>query len=220
MPRDPAIDAAVFYAQAGKICREAEFIIQSFPNAEMHAVKRSNRLLDGVWAILRDLDDAYIEPETNRAMLECVESLITKLCEFETAPPPPPNAGVERLRTGRPGQPRYIIDLDEVLFQRGIGAKFKDIAKAMGVSTKTLRNHLQEAGIIATRIPMSVISDEALDEVVSGFIANHPFSGVIIAKGFLDSIGIRVPKERVNESMRRIDPIGILIRFDFYFIMV
>lgn len=216
MPRDPAIEAAMFFTRAGKICREAEFIVQSFPNTDMHAVKRSSRLLAAVWDVLQrtDFSDHTPNPASVPAMLGCVEALVAKLHAFEIAPPPPRNAGVKRVRTGRPGQPAYYIDIDNVLFHRGIGAKYKDIAKAVGVSVRTLRNHLQAAGILTTtRRLLSIISDEQLDRVMSGLVAVHPFSGVTIMKGFLDSMNIVVPKKRVNESLRRVDPIGILIRY-------
>lgn len=213
MPRDPAIDAALFFSKAGKICREAEFIIQSIPNVDMNSVTRIGHLLAGVWQILQGMDQTFATLEKMAEMVECVETLAEKLHEFEISPPPPSNAGVERIRSGRPGQPRYDIDLDMVLFLRGVGAKFKDIAKSLGISTKTLRNHLQRAGIVATRRTLTVINDHQLDEVISGFVAMHPFSGVSIAKGYLDSIGIHIPKRRVNESMRRVDPIGVLIRY-------
>lgn len=212
MPQDPAIDVAMFYQRAGKICREAEYIVQSLPNADLHSVARTRRQLIAVWDFLDRLEDPSTGPHANALMKECVEALATRLYEFESQPPPPRNAGVRRVRTGRRGQPRFDIDINDVLFQRGIGAQYIDIARAMGVSDRTLRNHLRRAGIASTGNVLSVISDEELDSAIGAFSYIHPFSGVVIVKGFLRSIGIVVPKSRVNESMRRIDPIGTLIR--------
>lgn len=210
--RHPAEANAMFYQRAGKIAREAEFIVQSFPHAEMHAVTRIRRQLIAIKEILQRIQDPYNGPHINQAMQDCVENLATLLYEFETAPPPSYNAGVKRVRTGRPGQPAYDLDIDDIMFQRGIGARFIDIAKAMGVTSRTLRNHLRRAGIVSDALVMSDISDLHLDHIVSGFVYSYPFTGVTMLKGFLGSIGIIISRKRANAAILRADPIGTLIR--------
>lgn len=211
-PRPPAAANAMFYQRAGKIAREAEFIVQSFPHAEMTAVMRIRRQLIAVWEILDRMQDPLNTPAAKDAMKDVVQVLNTHLYEFEMAPPPPLNAGVKRIRTGRPGQPRYDLNIDDILFQRGIGARFIDIARAMGVTSKTIQNHLRRSGITSDVLVTTDISDIHLDHIVNGFVYMHPFTGVTMIKGFLLSLGINVPRKRVNESLRRIDPIGTLIR--------
>lgn len=188
--RDPAASNVMFYQRAAKISREAEFIVQSLPHAEIHAVVRMRRQLVSIKEILRRIQDPFNDADTNQAMQDCIDCLAARLIEFEVAPPPPRNAGVKRVRTGRPGQPAYDLNIDDIMFQRGIGARFIDIAKAMGVTSRTLRNHLRKAGIVSDALVMTAISDIHLDHIVSGFVYNHPFTGVTILKGFLGSIGI------------------------------
>lgn len=209
----PAVANALFYKRAWRITNEAKFIIQSFPHAEMHAVKRIRQQLIAIWDLIGRINDPFNGLETKEAMKECIRILAERLYEFEIAPPPPHNAGVKRLYTGLRGQPAFELDINDILFQRGIGARYIDIAKAMGVSARTLRNHLRRAGFPTDVLVYTDITDAQLDHIVSGFIYMHPFSGVTMIKGFLESIGVHVSRKRTNHSVKRIDPIGTLIRY-------
>lgn len=218
--RNAATANAMFYQRAGKIAREGEYIVQAFPHAEMNAVMRIRHQLIAVGEILDRIQDPTSDPATHEAMKACVQVLQARLYEFETAPPPERNAGVKRVRTGKPGQPAYQLDIDDILFQRGLGARYVDIAKAMGVTDRTIRNHLRRAGVLSDALVMTQISDHNLDSLVSGFVYNHPFTGVTMLKGYLAAFGVVISRKRCNEALRRADPIGTLIRCVYYSVHV
>ena len=80
------------------------------------------------------------------------------------------------------------------------------------VSPRTVRRRIIQYGLedLAT---FRDISDSDLDEIASDFHHNSPNSGFRSLEGFLRSRGIRVQRERVRESLRRVDPRGMEERF-------
>ncbi|KAK7015753.1 Integrase catalytic domain-containing protein [Favolaschia claudopus] len=135
------------------------------------------------------------------------------LDDFITNPPPPASASHSRLRTGRPGRPSYVLDLPRARLLYDLGNSYEQIAQALGVDRKTLYRQLEKAGIPRARRSFTAISDEALDEVVSEISLAHPFIGSVIVSGHLESRGIHLPRLRVQDSLRRVDEIGVLVRW-------
>jgi hypothetical protein len=82
----------------------------------------------------------------------------------------------------------------------------------MGVTRKTLYRRLKSAGISRARREFTEITDEALDEIVAEISLFHPFVGSVIVSGHLESRGIHLPRLRVQDSLRRVDEIGVLVR--------
>jgi len=82
----------------------------------------------------------------------------------------------------------------------------------LNVSKQTLYNHMKREGR-PTKRPYTEITDTALDEVISKIVLSHPFAGAVIVSGHLTSSGIKVPLIRVASSLRRVDPIGIMLRW-------
>jgi hypothetical protein len=73
-------------------------------------------------------------------------------------------------------------------------------------------NHLQRADIPSARLPFTTIDDDTLDHHVSEISLQHPFTGISVIVGHLKAQGIHLPYNRVQESLRRVDAIGILVR--------
>jgi len=57
----------------------------------------------------------------------------------------------------------------------------------------------------------AVITDEDLDHIVSAIINDFPNRGCKRMTGFLLARGLRVQQERIRESMRCVDPEGVLL---------
>ena len=202
-----------FYIEAHKISTEAQFIISSLPNAERHAVERVIRQLQVIHGILMRLEDPLTAPSELQDMQQLVLHLLQPLEAFLSSPPPPPSQSVPRHQTGQPGRPSYAINLQRAQELHALGNSWADVSSALGVDRKTLYNHLRAAGLSSARPAHADISDEDLDELVAEISLSHPFVGSTIVHGHLQSRGISVPMRRVNESMRRVDPLGVLVRY-------
>ncbi|KAJ7717878.1 hypothetical protein B0H16DRAFT_1475862 [Mycena metata] len=57
------------------------------------------------------------------------------------------------------------------------------------------------------------ISDQQLNEKVAEISWQHPFSGSAIISGHLEAQQIHVAKRGVQDSLRRVDEIGVLVRW-------
>ena len=56
------------------------------------------------------------------------------------------------------------------------------------------------------------MEDDKLDQVIVPILKDFPNSGYKKMKGFLLSRGHRVQENKIRESMRRVDPEGVLLR--------
>ena len=79
------------------------------------------------------------------------------------------------------------------------------------VSEKTIHRRLQEFGI-SVRDNYCDIDDTSLDVTVRNICQQFPNCGYKMMLGHLLSRGIKIQEYRVRESMRRVDPDGIVIR--------
>ena len=59
----------------------------------------------------------------------------------------------------------------------------------------------------------SDINDNQLDELVRQVSNDHPNFGIRMIKGYLQSKGWRVQRDRIRSSLLRTDPIGLMQRW-------
>ncbi|KDR71498.1 hypothetical protein GALMADRAFT_143763 [Galerina marginata CBS 339.88] len=194
------------------IIREARFIGQSLPNADHNAVERTLLQLHAIHAILVDLDDPWLTPEEFNSLINLVVEIAAPLQVWLEMPTPLPRNSRNTVRQDGPGRPRYVIDLDRALELHDMELSWDQIARAMGISRQTLYNHLRASGRSTARRPFIDLSDEDLDLLVSDICTHHPLAGIVIVRGHLESRGVHVPFLRVQESLRRVDSIGLSLR--------
>jgi hypothetical protein len=72
------------------------------------------------------------------------------------------------------------------------------------------------SGISTSQREFTEISDEDLDELVAEILLKHPFVGSAIVHGHLEAQQVHVPRLRVQESLRRVDAIGVLVRLLYW----
>ena len=118
---------------------------------------------------------------------------------------------VIEVRSPSQGRPRKIINLDFVEFLHNAGYTWIEIAKALMISRTTLWRRLIEANVSFGNY--SDISDSDLDVIVQRYQDAHPHSGQSLLLGHLSSLGIRVQRQRVRDSMGRVDPIRTSLRW-------
>lgn len=87
-----------------------------------------------------------------------------------------------------------------------------DVAALLGVSRMTLYRRMREYELTGQR-DWDDISDEELDERVSGVLAQHADWGERMVIGALKGSGVSLPRWRVRESIGRVDPISRQLRW-------
>jgi hypothetical protein len=106
-----------------------------------------------------------------------------------------------------------MLDLRRAQELHALGNTWKDIASAMGVVRQTLYNHMAASGFSTARKEFTDISDDYLDELVAEISLEHPFIGSAIVQGHLEARKVHVPRLRVQECLKRVDAMGVLVRF-------
>ena len=116
-----------------------------------------------------------------------------------------------QILDGSVGRPRYDIphhQLETLIFMH---LTVPQIAQIIGVSVSTIRRRMSDYEL-TIRGTYCIVSDSDLDNLVGQIQSQFSGWGYRQVYGRLVSLGIRVPFQRVRESLRRIDPEGSLMR--------
>lgn len=105
------------------------------------------------------------------------------------------------------GRPAIEIPEGQLRFLSENGFKANDIAQMFECSCRTILRRLKEYNIDYN--VYTDISDVQLDEIVSDIAARLPCCGIRSMQSMLRVNGIVLQRERVRESLHRIDPVGI-----------
>ncbi len=85
------------------------------------------------------------------------------------------------------------------------------IAQLFNVSPRTIRRRITEYGLDSETC-YSDISDRELDIFTQQFVTMHPFSGQRSLEGYLRSLGLRIQRYKLRNSLMRVDPSGVCER--------
>ena len=107
------------------------------------------------------------------------------------------------------GRPAYNITKDQIEQLRETGLNWCSIAQLMGVSERTIPRRRIEFGIEPN---FSKITDSDLDNHVREILQLTPYSGETYIRGGLKARRVLVQRQRVRESLKRVDPIGRSVR--------
>ncbi|KAF7377167.1 Ethylene-and jasmonate-responsive plant defensin [Mycena sanguinolenta] len=144
-------------------------------------------------------------------LIDSVVASGLSLERFQTTPPPPRNIGTSHdVHTG--GRPRHVLDLDWAIELHVMGNPWDAVADALGVCRHTLYYHLERAGLSPERPAFTEMDDETLDEHVAEISLKHPLAGKSIVQGHPKVRGLHIPVARVQESLWRVDAIGVIVR--------
>ena len=100
----------------------------------------------------------------------------------------------------------------EIQFLLRLHFTVTDIARLLGVSTRTVRRRMSDNGIRVRQL-YTQVTDSTLDQLVSSLSQQHPHAGYRMMRAYLCSHGIRVQEARVRASLRRVDPSGVMRRW-------
>lgn len=83
-----------------------------------------------------------------------------------------------------------------------------EIAEILGCSAKTVHRQIIKYGLSGL-ISYSTITDENLDVIVTDFVSSFPTAGQKTLAGHLRTLGHRIQRYRIRESLYRVDPLGV-----------
>ena len=110
------------------------------------------------------------------------------------------------------GRPKFDIRPEQLEHLLCLGMKCPKIAEVLGVSLSTIRRRMSKYGFSVTAL-YSTITDHELDAIVSQIVHEFPNSGYRLMHRHLLSRGIRVQQMRIRESLLRVDPGSVAIRW-------
>ena len=117
-------------------------------------------------------------------------------------------------RNGEVGRPRLALAREQLETLHGeAGFRWADVARILNISERTVRRRRLEFGLPVGRdVEFSDISDEELDSHVRQILRTTPRSGRRFVQGGLRNRGLRIQRRRIEESMRRVDPVICTLR--------
>ena len=116
-------------------------------------------------------------------------------------------------RTNNIGRPKLEISEHVLLELRSLGFKWKQISDLLLISRWTIRRRVVEFGIQET-MGFTDITDAELDGLVQQFMLEHgSLIGCSMISGCLRSLGLRVQRQRVRESIVRVDRANVRVRW-------
>ena len=115
-----------------------------------------------------------------------------------------------KVLTGTAGRPSYDISKEQLEALLDVGFNVGQIAELLQVGKRTIERRISRFGVSAR--PFSDISNEDLDSVVREIKLFYPNLGSKNLTGHLASRNIRVPRARIRDSLRRVDPLGVAAR--------
>jgi transcriptional regulator with XRE-family HTH domain len=98
---------------------------------------------------------------------------------------------------------------DAISHQRKISQRA--LAKCLGIGRDTLRQNLKDQELYGA-VKFADISSDELDTVLRFYKNLKPNSGIRFAAAFLRFLGVRVQKEYIRLSLKRIDGLGEILR--------
>lgn len=185
--------------------------MSSIPNADDASVERILRQMHSIHQILVDLDDPWISKGDIGRLVDTVLEVASPLQTWLDTPRPnyqPPRCP----QTPGRGRPRFDIDLDRAAELHDMELSWTQIASAMGVSRRTLYYHFAAHGRSTARRQFTEISEADLNVFVGDIAQRHPLSGSVVVRGHLEAMGIHITLNRVKESLRKMDAIGVSLR--------
>lgn len=111
------------------------------------------------------------------------------------------------------GRPRFLITKEQLDGLRSLHFSWRKIAQMLGVSERTVRRRRQEFDMaIGQSVNYSEIDDDELDIFVGQILHYSPESGERMVLGALKGYGVKVQRERVRQSIGRVDPVSRELR--------
>ena len=113
--------------------------------------------------------------------------------------------------TGERGRPGFEIPCSQLQFLIEKGFRVGEIAQLFGSSRSTIERRMSEFGS-SIKATYAQLTDVDLDAAVSEIMREVANVGYKRMTGLLLGRGLRLQQVRIRESMRRVNPEGVLLR--------
>ncbi|XP_073229075.1 uncharacterized protein [Porites lutea] len=172
-------------------------IEEAFPN-EVEVISDLNELVFIMNELSRDFD--RIVEDSERSTFSAPASLDDRLSAV--------------ARNGLVGRPRLQILLEQLqTLHDDASFRWADIGRILGISERTLRRRRHEFGLpVGVGEDFSDVSNDDLDEHVREILEVTPSAGQRLVEGGLRQRGLRIQRHRIQESIRRVDPVVSTLR--------
>ncbi|CAB3994164.1 uncharacterized protein LOC110239820, partial [Paramuricea clavata] len=119
---------------------------------------------------------------------------------------------IEVVNFGRAGRPGLDISLEQLNYFLNYQFSISDIARTLGVSQSTIFRRMRKYGLFG-RSNLPPLSDDELDAKMREVLQEFPNAGYRRVISQLAVAGLNPPQMSVRESMRRVDPQGVAVRW-------
>lgn len=113
--------------------------------------------------------------------------------------------------THRKGRPFFNIPEEKLSYYIDNKFTIKQISEILCVSQRTIANKMRYYGL-SIRQSYTQMADEELDAEVKKKVTLFPIVGYRTVKAHLWSDGVKVTDKQIQNSMRRVDPLGVTLR--------
>lgn len=198
---------------------KAEYLIRD-DNRNVYGIQTHLVVLDQTMSLLRLISEQVINEDDRqqwKSLAKCFEGVSQKLqqyvSELSLRPTTVNSLRCNVVQTGRAGRPAFQIQPEMLEDLLGLGFSKQRIARLLGVSRWTIHRRIQEYDLHHLS-EFSDLSDAEIDGIIRDYINRHGrTTGQVLIMGFLRSLGVHVPRRRVRESIIRVDPANVALRW-------
>ena len=109
------------------------------------------------------------------------------------------------------GRPRFVITGRQLDALQERQYSWRSMARTLRVSYRTILRRRRELGM-AIGERFSRVSETELDEIVSNILLRTPDAGEVMIMEAVRSRGLRIQRQRIRDSIRRVDPVSRTLR--------
>ena len=172
--------------------------------ADRKDVDNSNLRLEHLLQILLKCNELYSVDPT-------LIDVIRSACAAYKIPDRSLSYAAPKSEFDRRGRPSFMITKPQLELYLKYKFSIPKISTMLSVSRSTIKRRLRVFNL-AIKDCYTNINDEVLDKTIANLTAKHPNCGYRRMDGFLSSHSVRVTEKRIRDSMKRVDPEGVLVR--------
>ena len=190
----------VYLNELERVIEEVQISIDQMCTVDEEKIEQVLQEIEELLTVVLSAEDS-VPFGTGKVITEAVQSMLLSVQQI-----------YDLHRHNKKGRPQIPISEEQLVYLIELHFCSTDIARFYNVSPRTIRRRIIQYGL-EENIAFSDISDLQLDIITKEFVGMHPNSGGRSLVGFLRSLGFRVQRERVRDSLGRVDPRGVQARF-------